>query len=151
VCIAGDHVERDSQRTPHRWNMRLVRNFMVTFGLVSTAFDLLTFAVLLHFFGDNAELFRTGWFVESLLTELLILFIIRTAKPFYRSRPGRVLTLSSCAVIALTLTLPYLPLAAVFGLVPLPAPMMFAILLITVLYLAAPELAKHRFYQRQRS
>ena len=82
--IAGDNIDRDRERTPHRWDIRMIRNYMITFGLVSTVFDLLTFGVLLYLAGEMAEIFRTGWFVESLLNGLLILFVIRTYKPFYR-------------------------------------------------------------------
>ncbi|MGB5338379.1 MAG: cation transporting ATPase C-terminal domain-containing protein [Gammaproteobacteria bacterium] len=83
-----------------------------------------------------AEVFLTGWFVESLLTELLILFVIRTYKPFYRSRPGRFLVWSTSGVAVLALLLPYLPIAAVFGFVPLPATLLVSILVITVRFLS---------------
>lgn len=89
--IAGDNVDREWESTPHRWNIRMIRNFMITFGLVSSVFDFLTFWALLHFVGKVPELFRTGWFVESLLTELLVTLVVRTYKPFYKSRPGRFL------------------------------------------------------------
>jgi Mg2+-importing ATPase len=146
VGIAVDSVDAEWRSRPHRWNMSQVRNFMLVFGLVSTLFDLLTFVVLLRIAGESAELFRTGWFVESLLTELLILFVVRTWRPVFRSRPGRVLTLSSAGVALLALALPYLPLlAGWFGLVPMPASMVAAIPAISLLYAAASEAAKHRF------
>ncbi|WP_039801043.1 hypothetical protein [Azotobacter chroococcum] len=79
---AGAHVDREWERTPHPWNLREVRNFMVVFGLVGSAFDLLTFGVLFHFVGERPELFRSGWFVESLLTELAIIRFARETPYF---------------------------------------------------------------------
>ncbi len=146
--IAGDHVDRDWERTPHRWDMKMIRNFMITFGLVSTVFDLLTFAVLLYFAGEAAAVFRTGWFVESLLTELLILFVIRTRKPFHQSRAGRFLVWSTAGIVLLTLMLPYLPIGRVFDFVPLPVPVLVAILLVTGLYVVASEFTKRAFFRR---
>lgn len=146
--IASDNVDRNWQSTPHRWDIKLIRNFMLTFGLVSTLFDLLTFGVLLYLAGEVAEVFRTGWFVESLLTELLILFVIRTYKPFYQSRPGRFMLWSTASVVLLTLLLPYLPVATLFGFVPLPASVLAAILVITALYVVASELTKRAFFRR---
>ncbi|MBU1057753.1 MAG: magnesium-translocating P-type ATPase [Proteobacteria bacterium] len=146
--ISGDNVDRDWQSTPHRWDIKLIRNFMITFGLLSTMFDLLTFGVLLSFAGEAAEVFRTGWFVESLLTELLILFVFRTYQPFYHSTPGRFLIWSTVGLVLLTLMLPYLPIGAVFGFVPLPAPVIAAILVITALYIGVSEFTKHAFFRR---
>ncbi|ACO76509.1 cation-translocating P-type ATPase [Azotobacter vinelandii CA] len=148
--IAGDNVDREWERTPHHWNLREVRNFMVVFGLVSSAFDLLTFGTLFYFVGERPELFRTGWFVESLLTELAIVFVVRTYKPFYRSRPGRLLLSSTLAVMLLTLLLPYTPAGAWFDLVPLPPALLAMIGLITLLYAATSEAVKRRFYAAAR-
>lgn len=146
--IAGDNVDRDWERTPHRWDIKLIRNFMITFGLVSVVFDLLTFAVLLYLAGEAVEVFRTGWFMESLMTELLILLVIRTHQPFYKSIPGRFLIWSTAGMVLLTVILPYLPIGAAFGFVPLPGSVLVAILSITVLYIAVSELTKHIFFQR---
>ena len=120
---------------------------MITFGLVSSAFDLLTFGVLFALVGEVAELFRTGWFVESLLTELFIVLIIRTHRPFYRSRPGRLLLGSTLAIAGLTFLIPYLPYTSVFEFQPLPLSVLFAITLITLLYLGASEAVKRRLYR----
>ena len=149
--IAGDNVDPDWERTPHRWDIKLIRNFMITFGLVSVVFDLLTFAVLLYLAGEVTALFRTGWFVESLMTELLVLLVIRTRQPFYKSLPGRFLTWSTACMLLFTLILPYLPIAALFELVPLPGPVLMAIVGITVLYITASECTKKIFFQRFRT
>jgi Mg2+-importing ATPase len=93
---------------------------MLVFGAVSSVFDLLTFALLLKGFNTGAEEFRTGWFVESLLTELAVALVVRTHLPCYRSRPGRWLTIASLAVAAVALLMPYVPLSRRFGFVPLP-------------------------------
>ncbi|MFT4197205.1 MAG: HAD-IC family P-type ATPase [Pseudoxanthomonas sp.] len=145
--IAGDNVDPGWVDRPHRWDIGLIRRSMLTFGLLSTVFDLLTFVALLALAGGAAEVFRTGWFLESLLTELWILLVIRTSLPFYRSRPGRFLGWAVAAMTLLALALPFLPWAGWFGFVPL-APKIFAALLaITLLYVAVSEATKRMFYR----
>lgn len=146
--IANDNVDRDWETTPHRWDIKLVRNYMIVFGLVSTVFDLLTFGVLLSLAGTAEEVFRTGWFVESLLTELLILFVIRSYKPFYKSRPGQFLIWNAAIVALFTVSLPYLPFAGVFSFVPLPVSVLGAILAISALYAMVSEFTKRIFFRR---
>jgi Mg2+-importing ATPase len=133
---------------PRRWNMRFIGRFMVEFGVLSSVFDLLTFGALLAFFRAGPELFRTGWFVESLLTELVIALVVRTRRPFFKSRPGTVLLASTIALVALTLAVPFLPFVIVLGFVPVPAGLLAALAAITVLYVAAAELTKRWFYRR---
>ena len=146
--IAADNVDREWERTPHRWDIGLIRRSMLTFGLTSTVFDLITFGALLALAGENRDIFRTGWFLESLLTQVWILFVIRTYRPFYRSPPGRFLLWSGIAVMGVALALPLLPIADVFGLVPLPARIVVAILAITSLYVVVSEASKRYFYRR---
>ena len=117
---------------PRRWNTVFIRDYMVLFGLVSSIFDFLTFGVLLFLFRASPEEFRTGWFIESLLTELVIALVVRTRRPFFRSRPGNLLLASTAFFIAVTLVLPYLPYTSIFGFVPLPAPLMLAMIGLTV-------------------
>ncbi|HEX8594541.1 MAG TPA: magnesium-translocating P-type ATPase [Pseudomonas sp.] len=149
--IASDNVDREWQQTPHRWDIREIRNFMVVFGLVSSAFDAVTFGVLYLMVGLlQPELYRSGWFVESLLTQLLTIFIVRTYKPFHRSRPGRMLLLCAVGIAVLTLILPYSPVAAWFGLVPLPLTVLAAEMGISLVYVVCAEQVKRRFYRRQR-
>jgi len=147
VGIAGDNVDPEWEQVPHRWDIRTIRNFMVVFGLMSTFFDLLTFLILLNLVGNAAEAFRTGWFVESLLSELLVLFIIRTYRPSFRSRPGTFIMVSSPILAVITLTLPYLPVAPVFGFVPLPPMVLWIVIVITVLYGIVSEVTKRIFYK----
>ncbi|MGW8171879.1 MAG: cation transporting ATPase C-terminal domain-containing protein [Stutzerimonas stutzeri] len=98
--------------------------------------------------GDDRSCFQTGWFVESLITELAIIFVVRTHKPFYRSRPGRFLLVSSLLIALLTVLLPYTPVGGWFALQPLPATVLGAVLLITLLYAACSEWTKQRFFAR---
>lgn len=123
---------------------------MIFFGLLSSAFDFLTFAILRLVFHASAELFHSGWFVESVITELTVLLVLRTQRPFYRSRPGRALLLSSIVIAALTLLLPYSgPLADLLGFTSLSATLLLTLLAITALYVVSAELAKRVFYRRR--
>jgi Mg2+-importing ATPase len=133
---------------PHRWNTKFIRDYMVLFGLVSSIFDFLTFGVLLYVFHTSPDEFRTGWFIESLLTELVIALVVRTRHLFFRSRPGKLLLITSLVFIVITLVLPYLPFISVFGFVPLPVPLLLAMIGMTVLYVLVTELAKKYFYSR---
>jgi Mg2+-importing ATPase len=148
VTIASDRVDPEMVERPQRWNTRFIRNYMVLFGLVSSVFDLLTFGALLFLFRASPEEFRTGWFIESLITELVIALVVRTRHPFFRSRPGTLLLASTLVFIGITLVLPYLPFISVFGFVPLPAPLMLTMLALTMLYVLATELTKKVFYSR---
>jgi len=148
TTIAGDNVDPEWVSTPHRWDTVFIRDYMVLFGLVSSLFDFLTFGILLWVFQAAPEEFRTGWFVESLLTELVIALVVRTRRPFWRSRPGNLLLASTVFFIAVTLALPYLPFSPLFGFVPLPAPLMLAMIGLTLAYVGAAEMAKKYFYAR---
>jgi Mg2+-importing ATPase len=145
VGLADDSVDPEQVDRPRRWDIRFIGRFMVVFGLVSAIFDFLTFAVLQIGFHARPALFRTAWFVESLLTELVIALVVRTGRPFYRSCPGTVLLTSTMGLIAVTFAIPFLPIAGAFGFVPLPRMLVAAIAGITVLYIAATEVTKHRF------
>ena len=149
AAIASDRVDPEWVARPRRWDTLFIRNYMVRFGLISSAFDLLTFAVLLWVFKSAPEEFRTGWFLESLLTELVIALVVRTRRPFYRSRPGNLLLGSTLLVIAIALLLPYLPFSDVFGFVPLPAPLVLAMVGLTLAYVVVVEMAKKSFYARR--
>jgi Mg2+-importing ATPase len=147
VGLADDAVDEEWVSRPRRWDMRFIWRFMVEFGLLSSAFDALTFGTLIWLFAVSVELFRTGWFVESLLTELLIALIVRTRRPFHRSRPGRLLTVTTAGCVTLTLAIPYLPGKSYFGFTPLPWSLLVALLAISVAYVAAAEVLKRWFYR----
>jgi Mg2+-importing ATPase len=148
IAMAGDNVDREYVETPHRWDVKFIRNFMIVFGLVSSVFDFLTFGLLLWILHSSPDQFRTGWFIESLLTELVVALIVRTRRPFYRSKPGHWLWISTLIVALITLVIPYLPSDVLLGFVPLPVDVMALILSITLLYVLATEAAKRIFYQR---
>jgi Mg2+-importing ATPase len=144
VGLADDSVDPEQVDRPRRWDIRFIGRFMLVFGLVSAIFDFVTFAVLQIGFHARPELFRTAWFVESLLTELVIALVVRTGRPFYESRPGKVLLMSTIGLIAVAFAIPFLPVAGLFGFVPLPGVLVAAIAGITVAYVAATELTKRR-------
>jgi Mg2+-importing ATPase len=147
VGLADDHVDPELMTRPRRWDMRFIGRFMVEFGALSSAFDFLTFAALLGIFHAAAETFRTTWFVESLLTELTIAMVVRTRRPFFRSRPGTLLFWSTLVLIVVAFAIPYLPTAGAFDFVPLPAALLLTLIGITCLYVAAAEATKHWFYR----
>jgi Mg2+-importing ATPase len=148
IGIPFDRAEADDLAHPHAWNLRDVLHFSMVMGPLSSAFDLATFAVLFFVFDASAELFRTAWFVESMATQILVVFLIRTVGPAWRSRPHRVLVATSMAALAGALLLALSPAGAVFGFVPLPAPLLLTVAGIVVLYLAAAEALK-RFAMRE--
>jgi Mg2+-importing ATPase len=148
TTIAGDHVDRELVEKPRRWNIRFLRDFMLTFGIVSSAFDYLTFALLLLVFRAAVGEFRTSWFLVSVLTELAVMLVIRTRRPFYKSRPGTLLLLTTSAVGAATFVLVYSPLGGILGLVRPPAGLLSALVGLTIMYVLATEVAKRFFYRR---
>jgi len=147
TTIASDNVDPEWVAKPRRWNNVFIRNYMVLFGLVSSIFDFLTFGVLLFLYRASPEEFRTGWFIESLLTELVIALVVRTRRVFFRSRPGKLLLVSTLIFIGVTLVLPYLPFNYLFGFIPLPAPLMLMMIGLTALYVLVTEIAKRFFYK----
>lgn len=147
LAIASDNVDPDQTRSPRHWDIGYIRRFMLCFGLVSTLFDFITFGFLLGIVRASAETFQTAWFVESLITELAIVLVIRTRKAFWRSRPSALLTRLSLAVLALAVIIPYLPAAGRLGFVPLPPMVMAGIAMITALYLLASEATKRWFFR----
>lgn len=146
--IASDAVDPEQVQHPRRWSLSFIARFMIIFGVVSSVFDFMTFGVLYAWFRATPAQFRTGWFVESLLTELVVALVVRTRRPFLRSRPGALLLNSTLALIAIALAVPYLPLASVLGFVPLPVSMVLAVVTVTALYVLATEVTKHWFYKQ---
>jgi Mg2+-importing ATPase len=144
IGMADDRVDPELVAQPPRWDVRFIAVFMIEFGALSSLFDAATFGLLLVPFAAGPALFRTGWFVESLLTELAIAMVVRTRRPLHRSRPGRVLLATTLVLVPLTLAIPYLPLAGVLGFTPLPPALVAALLAITAAYVAAAELLKRR-------
>jgi Mg2+-importing ATPase len=148
VAIPGDRVDEAYTRRPQRWDMRALRRFMVTIGPISSVFDFVTFGVLLLFFQAGAGAFHTGWFVESLVTQTLVLFVIRTPRSIFRSRPSRGLVVTVAGAVALGVLLPFTPLASPLGFVAPPASFLGYVVLVTVAYLTCVELAKRPLMRR---
>jgi Mg2+-importing ATPase len=148
VGIAADSVDRELVAGPRRWDIRFIGRFMVEFGVLSSLFDFLTFGVLLWGFHASIAEFRSAWFVESLLTELVIALVVRTRRPFFRSRPGNTLLFATLALALLAPMIPYLPWAGMLGFVPIPGSLLGAIAAITACYVLAAEGLKHRFNWR---
>ena len=148
TTIASDNVDAEWVAKPRRWDTIFIRNYMILFGLVSSVFDFATFGILLFIFHASPEEFRTGWFIESLLTELVIALVVRTRRVFFRSRPGNLLLISTIIVIIIAIILPYMPINSLFGFIPLPIPLLLAVLGLTLFYVLATEIAKKYFYSK---
>ena len=142
MAIAGDTVDQSQLDAPRAWRLRSLVRFMLVYGALSSAFDLATFAVLRLVFETDAVTFRSSWFVVSTLTELAVLFVLRTNRPFFRSRPGRGLLLSSLAIAAVTVAVPYSFLAEPLGLDALPGSILLVLGLLVLLYVVANEAMK---------
>ena len=150
IAISSDNVDPDRVSRPQRWNIKDIQRFMVVFGLISSIFDLMTFAVLLLVFHADQATFQTSWFIVSLLTELAVLLVLRTHRPAFRSRPSRLLLWTTLTISVATLAIPFLgPVSSVFGFVPLSALQMGIIIAIVIGYIAATEGAKFWFYGRK--
>ena len=152
LTIASDNVDQEQLDRPGRWDLKFIRNYMVIFGIHSSLFDVITFWVLLYVLKVKESAFQTGWFIESILTELFILFIIRTHKNFFKSMPGKYLFILSIVGLILTLGLPYVPFfSEEVGLVPLPIKSLGAMLLIVAGYIITADLLKVWFFKKYRS
>ena len=151
LTIASDNVDQEQLDRPGKWDLKFIRNYMIIFGLHSSVFDVITFLTLLYVMKVKESAFQTGWFIESILTELFILFIIRTHKKFFTSRPGKYLFLLSVFGLALTVGLPYTPLADSVGLTPLPAMSLGIMLLIVAVYIVTADMLKVWFFRKFRS
>jgi Mg2+-importing ATPase len=146
MTIASDNVDPVFVQQPHRWNIAFIRRFMAVFGPLSSVFDYLTFAVLMWLFNANAETFRTGWFVESVLSATLVVFAVRTRLPFRHSRPSRAMLSMTALVALIVLVVPYTPLASVLGFKALSLPLLGAMTAIALAFFASAEAAKRWFY-----
>ncbi len=148
VTIPADNVDDSYLRRPQRWDMRVIRDFMLFIGPISSVFDFITFYVLLHYFRAADALFHTGWFVESLATQTLVLFVIRTMGNPFRSHPSRSLTLTTLVIVVVGAVLPATPLAPLLGFSTLPASYFAFLIPATLVYLAIVQVAKRRLVRR---
>jgi Mg2+-importing ATPase len=150
ISIPSDNVDPALLHRPKRWQIGFIRQFMMIIGPISSIYDFLTFGVLLWVFHatTNAPLFHTGWFVESLATQTLVVFVIRTAGNPFKSRPSRSLVIGVLAVVAVAVVLPYTPAGSLVGLIPLPLSLLGAIAGLAVTYLLVVQAVKSWFYRR---
>ena len=148
IAIPMDRVDPRYLEQPRHWDMGFIRNFMLVIGPISSVFDFLTFYVLLRVYHADEALFHTGWFIESLATQVLVIFVIRTRFSPFASRPHPLLVTTSLTAVAAAVILPLSPVARYFGFVP-PPPVFFLLLIaMTALYLLVVELVKRAFYRR---
>ena len=148
VAIPTDKVDRSFIRKPHRWDVRLIRQFMLYIGPISSVYDFLTFYILLRVFHASEQFFHTGWFVESLATQTLVIFIIRTAGNPFRSRPSRTLAVTTLGVVLCAIVIPFTPLAVWLKFTPLPLSFFVFLAAMTGTYLVLVELVKRRLMNR---
>jgi Mg2+-importing ATPase len=148
ITLPLDHVDAEDLAQPKQWDMGFIRNFMLTIGPISSLFDFLTFYVLIHWFNAQESLFRTGWFVESMATQVLVIFVIRTRRNPLRSRPHAWLLTTSLVVVLTAMLLPFTPLAPYLGFTPLPLSFFGLLAGLVVAYLGVVEGGKQWFYKR---
>ncbi len=146
MTIASDNVDTQMVAQPRRWDIKFIRKFMITFGFVSSLFDFMTFGLLIAL-DVSAEQFRTAWFLESVVSASLIVFVVRSSNSFFKTRPGDYLIATTLMVVAFTLSLPFTPIAPILGFVPLPLSLIGLLLMIVMFYLSIAEIAKHIFYR----
>ncbi|MDD5312787.1 MAG: magnesium-translocating P-type ATPase [Dehalococcoidia bacterium] len=151
MTIATDNVDHEMVEKPRRWDIKFIRNFMITFGLISSIFDFATFGVLLLLLGASPEQFRSGWFMESVISASVIVLIIRTRRFFLKSRPGRYLVITTALVAILVLIFPLTWWGKLFGFAPLPPLFLLLLGVIVLIYVGVAEAAKAIFYKKIRN
>ena len=147
MTIASDSVDQELIMKPRRWDINFIKKFMLVFGLISSIFDYLTFGIFIILLHSTELQFRTGWFLESVISAAMIVLVIRSRKPFFKSIPGKYLIIATLLIVVVTLIIPYSPLSAILGFEPLPAWMLLVIGAIVALYIATAEVAKKFFYK----
>ena len=147
IPIPLDEVDPADIRSPRTLDLNFIRNFMLVIGPISSLFDFLTFYIMLSVLQADEALFQTGWFVESLCTQTLVIFIIRTKGNPLKSQPHPLLTVTSLIIVAIAILLPFTPIGTYFGFVPPPAKFYFILGVMVLIYLGMVELAKQFFYR----
>jgi Mg2+-importing ATPase len=147
--IPTDNVDSSYINSPKKWNIQFIRKFIVIFGPISSVFDFITFFILLSIFHAQAPLFHTAWFIESICTQTLVIFVIRTrVVPFYASRPSPLLLASTVSVVAVACILPFTVIGSIFGFVRPPASFFAVMVGLVAGYLVLVELVKNWFYRK---
>jgi Mg2+-importing ATPase len=151
LTVASDNVDEEQLAKPGKWDLKFIRNYMLIFGIHSSLFDMITFSTLLFVFKVKESSFQSSWFVESVMTQLFILFVLRTHKNFFKSKPGKYLFLLSIIGLIVTLVLPYTSISTAIGLVPLPWKQLLAMFAIVFLYIFTADVLKVWFFKKYRS
>ncbi len=150
LSLSSDRVDPEAVRRPSVWDIRFIRRYMLTFGPISSLFDFATFGLLWAMFHDQPMLFQTGWFIESVATQVIVIYVIRTRlAPWRASKPSRLLVLNTSAVVLLATSIPYWALGRVFGFGPLPFTALGVILIFVLAYIGLVEFVKRWFYRRE--
>ena len=150
MTIATDSVDGEMVDHPRRWDIGFIRTFMLVFGILSSVFDILTFGALFFILKATTDQFRTGWFVESVISASVIVLVIRTKKPFFKSRPGKYLSAATLLIVASASLFPFMPIGKVFGFSQLPISFLLLMGVIVAFYIIAAEIVKAVFYRRVR-
>jgi Mg2+-importing ATPase len=148
MTIATDKVDKELIEKPRRWDIKFIRRFMLAFGVLSSVFDYITFGVLLFLLMATPDQFRTGWFIESVVSAAVVVLVVRTRKPFIKSRPGKYLLLTTMMIVLVAMILPFITLGALFGFQPVQTWFILVMAMIVALYVIGAEILKHFFYRR---
>jgi Mg2+-importing ATPase len=148
ITISTDNLDEEDLKKPRKWDIRLIAKFALFFGLISSIFDFVTISSLVYLLNAGPELFRTGWFIESVMSEILVTFSIRTKRRFYKSRPSRLLTVTSILVASIALILVYSPFGVLFEFVQPPLWFLALIFGVVACYFLIVEAVKHLFFKR---
>jgi Mg2+-importing ATPase len=150
MTIATDSVDGEMVDHPRRWDIGFIRNFMLVFGILSSVFDILTFGALFFILHATPDQFRTGWFMESVISASLIVLVIRTKKPFFKSIPGKYLSAATLLIVASAFIFPFMPIGKVFGFSQLPVSFLLLMGVIVTFYIISAEIVKAVFYRRMK-
>ncbi len=149
VPISGDNVDSEYLKKPKKFDLKLIRRFMIWFGPISSLYDFLTYGVLIFLFKASQATFRTGWFIESIATQTLVVFAIRTRRsPFWKSKPGKGILISCFTIVAIALIIPYTPLGNLFQFIPMPIWFFVYVVAAVLTYLLLVEMSKRIFYKK---
>src|SRR3569833_1584641 len=149
MAIATDNVDDTGVQKPQRWDLKFIRRFMITFGLLSSVFDYLTFGLLLLIMRAKEQTFQTGWFVESVISAAIIVLVVRTRKPFFKSLPGRYLLIATLLILMAVIIIPVTPAAQWFGFGRLPMAYYGWALIIISAYVLCAEYTKRKLYKQE--
>jgi len=147
MAIATDNIDEIDSIRPRQWNIAFITKFMIIFGILSSVFDYMTFAVLIKYFHSTESEFQTAWFLESVVSATLIVLVVRTRNVFYKSKPSKPLFLVTMLMVAFVLVLPLLPVASLMGFAAMPGKLYMAMLFIVLLYLISAEICKKYFFR----